>query len=59
MEQRMTLLVTNGRKGHWFCDGSMPQCRGMPRQGSRRGFVDERQEQEGIKGFQRENQEME
>jgi hypothetical protein len=25
----MDLLVINGRRGPWFCEGSMPQCRGM------------------------------
>jgi hypothetical protein len=34
-------LVINGRRGHWFCEGSKPQYRGMPGPGSRSGWVGE------------------
>ena len=34
MEQRMALWDINEKKGLCLCEGSMPQCRGMPRQGS-------------------------
>jgi hypothetical protein len=30
MLQRMALSDINDRKGSWSCEGSMPQCRGMP-----------------------------
>jgi hypothetical protein len=29
------LLDINGRRGPCFCEGLMPQCRGIPRQGIR------------------------
>jgi hypothetical protein len=28
-----------GERGPWSCKGSMPQCRGMPGQGSRSGWI--------------------
>jgi hypothetical protein len=28
------MLDINERRGPWSCEGSMPQCRGMPVQGS-------------------------
>ena len=31
--QRMDLLDINGKRGPGSCEGSMPQCRGMPGQG--------------------------
>ena len=31
-------LATNERKGPWFCEGSMPQDRGMPGPGSVSGW---------------------
>ncbi|KRY62484.1 hypothetical protein T4D_1741, partial [Trichinella pseudospiralis] len=31
----MALWDINERRGPWSCEGSMPQCRGMPGQGSR------------------------
>ena len=37
-------------------EGSVSQCRGMPGQGSRSGWVDE-QGEDGVGGFQRGNQE--
>jgi hypothetical protein len=39
------------RRGPWFCEGSMPQCRGMLGPGSRSGWVGEQGEEEGIGGF--------
>jgi hypothetical protein len=30
-----------GRRGPWSLEGSMPQCRGMPGQGSGSGWVGE------------------
>jgi len=35
----MALLGLNGRKGLWSYEGSIPQCRGMPGQGSRREWM--------------------
>jgi hypothetical protein len=35
----MALWDINERRGSRSCDGSMPQCRGMPGQGSRSGWV--------------------
>jgi hypothetical protein len=29
----------SGRRGPWSCEGSMPQCRGMPGQGVGSGCV--------------------
>ena len=40
----------NGRRGPWSCEGSMPQCRGMPRQRSRSKWVGE----QGVEGGDRE-----
>ena len=34
----------NERRGPWSHEGSMPQCRGMPGQGSGRGWVSEQWE---------------
>jgi hypothetical protein len=31
----------NGRRGPWSCEGSMPQCRGMPGWGGRNACVGE------------------
>jgi hypothetical protein len=55
-------LVINGRRGPWFCEGLMPQCRGMPGQGvsGSVGWVDggsgsgwgSRGREDGIGGFQ-------
>jgi hypothetical protein len=28
----------NGRRGPWSCEGSMPQCRGMPGWGGKSGW---------------------
>jgi hypothetical protein len=43
----MALLVLNGRRGPWSCEGSMPQCRGMPGPGSWSGWVGEQGEERG------------
>jgi hypothetical protein len=32
------MLGMNGRRGLWFWEGSMPQCRGTPEQESRSGW---------------------
>jgi hypothetical protein len=42
----MALSDINGSRGSWSCEGYTPQCRGMPGQGSRSGWVGE-QEEEG------------
>jgi hypothetical protein len=39
MQQRMALLVINGRKGSWSWEGSMLQCKGKPGWGSRSGWL--------------------
>ena len=41
------LVVINGRKDPWSCEGSMPQYTGMPGPGSRIGWVGEQREEEG------------
>jgi hypothetical protein len=41
MWQKIALSSTNGRRGPWPCEGSMPQCRGMQRQGGRSGWIGE------------------
>jgi hypothetical protein len=42
MKQRMvTDGLIRGRIGPWSCEGSMPQCRGMPGQGSWSGWMGE------------------
>jgi hypothetical protein len=53
----MPLLEINGRRGPWFCEGSMPQCRGMPGQEIRSVWVGEQEEGDGIEGFQRGDEE--
>jgi hypothetical protein len=45
----MALLDINGRRVPWSCDGSMPQCRGMPGWGSKSGWVGE----QGFGGWDR------
>jgi hypothetical protein len=47
----MALLDINGRRGSWSYEGSMPQCRGMPGQGSRSGWVGEQWEGGWNRGF--------
>jgi hypothetical protein len=37
----MAFLDINGRRVPRFCEGTMPQCRGIPSQGSRSGWVSE------------------
>jgi hypothetical protein len=39
MWQRMTLLDISERSNPWAWEGSMPQCRGMPGQEGRSGWV--------------------
>ena len=41
----------SGRRGLWSYEGSMPQYRGMPRQGSRSGWVGEQGEEEWDRGL--------
>jgi len=61
----MALYHISGRTGPWLCEGSMPQCRGMPGLGGRKGvgrWVEEhshrrRGRRSGIGGFWRGNQE--
>jgi hypothetical protein len=40
----MALLVINGRRGPWSCEGSVPQYRGMPGPGMGVGGMGSRQE---------------
>ena len=40
----MTLWDISERRGPWPCEGSMPQCREMPGQGSRSGWDGEQGE---------------
>jgi hypothetical protein len=46
----MDLSDINGRRGPWSCEGSMPQYRGMPGQGSRSGWMTD----QGEEGWDRE-----
>ena len=39
----------------WSCEGSMPQCKGMPGKGNGSGWVGEQGERDGIGDFQRGN----
>jgi hypothetical protein len=41
----------NGRRGPWYCEGSMPQCGGMPGPGSGSGWVGEQGEGGRDRGF--------
>jgi hypothetical protein len=41
------LLVLNGKRGPWSCEGPMPQCSGMPAPGSWSGWVGEQGEERG------------
>jgi hypothetical protein len=47
----MFLLVKNGRRCPWSCEGSLPQYREMPGPGSRSGWVGEQGEWEEDRGF--------
>jgi hypothetical protein len=51
MYQRMAYSVINERKGPCSSEGSMPQYRGTPGPGSRRGWVSEQDERGGDRGF--------
>jgi hypothetical protein len=44
-------LVINRRRGPWSCEGSMPQCGGMPGPGSWSGWVGEQEEGGWDRGF--------
>jgi hypothetical protein len=50
-QQKRALLDINGRRGPWSCEGSMPQCKGMPGPGSRSGWVGEQGEGAWDRGF--------
>jgi hypothetical protein len=50
MYQRMALWDINERRGPWFYEGLMPQCRGVPGQGSRSGWVGEQGEKRWNEG---------
>jgi hypothetical protein len=52
MQQRMALSIINGRRGPWSCEGLMPQCRGMPRPGSRSGWIAEWGREKGMRVFE-------
>jgi hypothetical protein len=39
--QPMALWDISERRGPWFCEGWIPQCRGMPGQGSGNGWLSE------------------
>jgi hypothetical protein len=43
IERRGGSVFINGTRP-WSCEGSMPQCRGMPGSGSRSGWVGEQRE---------------
>ena len=48
--------LRNGRRAPWSCEGWMSQCRGMPGQGGRSGWVGEHPHRsmgrgDGIGGF--------
>jgi hypothetical protein len=47
----MALLDINGRRGSWFCEGLMTQCRVMPGQGSGSEWVGEQGKGDGIGGI--------
>jgi hypothetical protein len=57
MYQRMPLLVINGRRDPWSCEGSMPQYRGMPGTGNMSEWVGEQGRGDRIGGFWMGNQE--
>jgi hypothetical protein len=40
----MALWDINERRGPWSCEGSVPQYRGIPGQGSRSGWLSEQWE---------------
>jgi hypothetical protein len=47
----MKLSDINGKRDPWSCEGSMSQCRGMPGQGSRSGWVGKQGERGWDKRF--------
>ena len=46
----MALSGISGKRGPWSCEGSMPQCRGMPGPGSRSELIGEQGEVGGNRG---------
>ena len=44
-------MAISGRKGPWPCEGSMPQCRGMPGPGRGSGWVGEQEPGIENRGF--------
>jgi hypothetical protein len=52
----MTLSDIKERRDPWYYEGSKPQCRGMPGQGSRVGGLESRGRGDVIGGFWRGNQ---
>jgi hypothetical protein len=52
----MALWDISERRGLWSCEGSMPQYRRMPGQGSRSGWVNEQGEGGWARGFSKEKQ---
>ena len=53
----MALWDTNERRGLWPCEGSVLQCRGVPGQGSRSGWVSKQGMGDKIGSFQRRSEE--
>jgi hypothetical protein len=53
----MALLDINGRRGTWSCEGSMPQCRGIPGPGRGSGWVSEQGEGSKMRIFRGETKE--
>jgi hypothetical protein len=51
MNQRIALWGINERKGSWSCEGSMPQCMGIPGKGSKNEWVGEQGEGAWDRGF--------
>jgi hypothetical protein len=47
----MAYSVINGRRGPWYCEGSMPQGRGIPGSGNRRRWVGEQGDDGGDRVF--------
>jgi hypothetical protein len=47
----VALLVINGSRGPWSCEGLKPQCRGIPGQRSGSGWVGVQREGGWDRGF--------
>jgi hypothetical protein len=43
--------LVSERRGPWSCEGSMPKCKGMPGPGSGSGWVGEKWDGGGDRGF--------